>query len=695
MLMHGRLFLTVNGLMLDEVKSLLQKALRRKSEVLATQAAKELLGYGKDQLPWKSLLTYLFEDHCLSSSRVTSHLLGCMKSGDKYGAVELLLRNCGTCRMAACLPVIALQSEYAPVDWQQGLEVHQDLTGLVSTANGSLNFDLLLAHLKKAWLSKNERELVCYIKLATMVHDEENRSVTTKGKLSIPGHQQVKRVNTAMVVLSMLADISKGDNELRCFLLDCIQLAATIPDPPIRLILCSAVVHYLYSDRIRHVDVIQLGNLDWAGVPMLNRMPSWAVDKHTFRGKFGRGTRHLLKKPQLALLSEDGLVEFHGERPKVGVEHFFAEGCVCKDEVISENPWWEKTQEIYLKQPHRLQKTVRMTAVYYRNLQQQFPFIFFKSPKSVKTAGCERLSSEQSDDDRPQTSGMSSRKRTRKSVAKSDKGAKRQKFALAAELTEENASPVLKEEVQNKSRNFGILPLLQLPTGSAKVYTRVDLDTSEVIKGPYRPGKADAVIFYHRAMKEVLGDVHTLSVQLAQADYVVFPLCKDPGKNPEITQRDFYDCIAKTDIKNGTFVLRESLGVLQIHKLSCDEISTLPATFWLHFLFRYVLNIGDSGLYNAITDQHRTFLYGIDLDDARKQVRSKDVIDLLFVKLPRKELCKKIRRLLKDHKDELVTSVSKVDGSGLQRLSQKYKVGVDCSLFEKRLAEVKRTLSNL
>ena len=44
MLIHGKLHLTANGLNLDEVRSLLQKSLRRKETQLILKSCKELLG---------------------------------------------------------------------------------------------------------------------------------------------------------------------------------------------------------------------------------------------------------------------------------------------------------------------------------------------------------------------------------------------------------------------------------------------------------------------------------------------------------------------------------------------------------------------------------------------------------------------------------------------------------------------------
>ena len=42
-------------------------------------------------------------------------------------------------------------------------------------------------------------------------------------------------------------------------------------------------------------DDMKLGQIKWQEVGKLTAMPDWAVDKHTFRGKSGRGTKHLVK----------------------------------------------------------------------------------------------------------------------------------------------------------------------------------------------------------------------------------------------------------------------------------------------------------------------------------------------------------------------------------------------------------------
>ena len=715
--MHGRLFLTHHGFMLDELKSLLQKSLRRKDRDLVLSATKELLYHGKDQLPWKSIATFLFEDHALNSHKITQRLLVAHAQKDKYSAVLLLLNHCGTCRIPACLPVIALDQDYDPVSWDPEMEVEPELHGLVQVKAGGIQFDLLLQHLKKAWLARSQQKLITYMKLATMVHDEESRTVTQKGeeyvKILTTTKGGKKTMTSAMVVLTMLSHLARDDDGLYKFLTDCIKLLSCIPEAPPRLVLCNALAQHLYKDQVRVVDDVGLDKVSWKDVAKLDSMPSWAVDKHTFRGKFGKGTRHLLKKPQLALMSEAELNEFHGVRPKTDVVHFFTEGCNYMDPVVIENPFWERTQILYLDKPHKLQKTVRMTAVYYRELKTKFPAIFHNKPHMSDKAAVGP--GDMSDD-----LVRIIRKRTRQSVELSEspqnvkevQQKKKRKLDHTSEelacddyasTSAENDSarpdcsdgPLLPLPTDSVELGFVDGPLLQLPTGSAKVYVRLDLASNLVWKGPYRDARAKQVIFFHRAMRDILGDSHTLpATRLGK--YIYFPLYKDPESVIKITRTAFYDCIAKKQVENGEFVLRDSLGIIQVHNLPADKMADLPMSFWAHFLFRFTLNVGDSGLYNAITDKNMTFLYGIDMDDVRKNINSQTLLDYLFVKRPRKALCDSIIKSIKAWKDKLVAIMSRdVNAADMQNMATSCGLCFEEDIFEERLGNIRKALAKL
>ena len=279
MLTHGQLHLTANGLMLDEVRSLLQKSLRRGQSArdCALRACKELLFHGKDQLPWHSIFTYLFEDHCLTDEKVLSFIYGAHTRGDKYACIEILLK-CHTCRIAACLPVIAMEPEYDLSNLDVNIDVPEALRGLIEGKNKCVKYDILLAHLLNAWNKRDEEDLIRYIKVAVLTHDIERRLPTPKGTLYVLEKPR-RRANIGMIVLSMFHR-NTSDYKMRSYIFHCYRLAAAL-EAPIRLILYTILVQLFFHDQVPRTDptVLQTGKTLWKSIPPLKEMPYWAVDK--------------------------------------------------------------------------------------------------------------------------------------------------------------------------------------------------------------------------------------------------------------------------------------------------------------------------------------------------------------------------------------------------------------------------------
>ena len=246
-------------------------------------ATKELLGYGKDQLPWKSVLTFLFEDQCLSDWNVLKRLYLEYHNGNKYKCIELLY-IAYPCRIAACMPVAAIDAKYDPTHWDPDLDVDPSLVGLVARQSGKLNFDLLLAHIRKAWTERLDDQLLTYIKLATIAHDHEDRSVTGKGeKFFLAQLQSRQKTNVGLVVISALHKITEA-RDMKNYLFYAFKMAA-IADAPVRLILSCVYTQRVYGAEAKQRVEIALGKINWKTVLRLDQMPAWAVDKHTFRGK--------------------------------------------------------------------------------------------------------------------------------------------------------------------------------------------------------------------------------------------------------------------------------------------------------------------------------------------------------------------------------------------------------------------------
>ena len=203
-------------------------------------------------------------------------------------------------------------------------------------------------------------------------------------------------------------------------------------------------------------------------------------------------------------------------------------------------------------------------------------------------------------------------------------------------------------------------------------------------------------LFFHKALKTVLEDPHTLDVE-SKGPYLIFPMLK--GANViqmKTTKKDFTDVIAKTEVKDGKFVLREDLGIVQCHKMGSQKLKLLPMTFWVHFVWRFCLNVGDSGLYNAITDDSLSFLYGIHMEESRKRVAEKSLVGYLFTKVPSKVYVQDIGNCLKKNKNELVELVNKpINYARLDKLAKMYSVSYDRSLFIERIKLVRHAAQNL
>ncbi len=769
MLIHGKLILTAHGFMLDEVRSLLQKALRRKEHKLILQSCKELLAYDKDQLPWKSILTFMFEDHCMSNETALLALFACHQCGSKYDAVELLSK-CNTSRTAACLPVVAIDSRYEPRHWQPHMNVDVALKGLVTPQPGTLDCDLVLGHLIRAWKEKNGDELITYIKMATIIVDQEKRHVTQKGEVYAKGVSSFRvKVHCGLIVLAALYK-NTADKKLKKYVEYCFKLAATSGSPN-RLILCAPVTQLLFGARARQVNDLTLGNFKWSGVNVLQEMPDWAVDKHTFRGKFGKGTRHLVKtKPKG--MTEEMYEIFHGNRKQRTIKDFFDEGVVICQPSVDVNPYWNLTTSIYFRYPPKQQKTLHMTAIYYKELKLKFPSLFvcddpksdivnsitIKSETDVEEDHRKRKLDDTDFDVKP-VADMSSYHRVVKwQMSDEDLKVEQDEWLGATEaedpvlddssehedinvdpekrmgvtktepddvitdgdegpdwrmgMIETEADDVITDDMardEGPDERMGVIqakaddgaideyPLLQIPTGPHKVYSRVDLTEEVVWKGPYNHRKYGLTMFYHEVMKDVLGDVHTLTPE-CHKPFIVFPLLKGTQIDGEvdITKKDFYDCIGKRHVKDGQFVLRESLGIVQLHRIPLVQYQSLPATFWSHYLYRYMLNVGDSGLFNSLTDCGLTFLYGIDMEEERGKEAENNIISVMFSAKPARAVRTEVKLSITHHKDAIFqTMIREVNYAYIQRIAATHDVVFDRHRFIRRLVQVRELVSGL
>lgn len=688
--MYGVNILTRSSYLFDEVKSLLQKSLRRKSHDLVMQCVKELDVDSKKQtrLRWHCCMTYLFEDHCLVDTATLTTLYECVQKNDQLGFIEQLI-NTPTCRVSAYLPVYSIHPtimhQYASM--KRPVYVPPHLKGLITcettddmpSGRLTLNADQILARLELAWTTciggqmddHCHDTLIACMKVASLMCEKDlvERNVLKKQNVTVKGNQLVmnslqsvraegissthnrhtrSKYSPADVILATLLRCT-DDKDLRRFIFLCVKFARAREqnNSPHRLILFTVIARVVCSllDRREKPLCQRLGPLNAVG--KLTRMPPWAVDKHTYRGRTGRGTpaynnslthlntRNMCGIAEREFKDQEFMREFHGPKPIKGIEDFFAEGCQENEDTMSltHKPYWEEAKEVYMSVPSGKRKTVHLTRAFVYELQKLAPTCFVADHTMAQSS---------------------------------------------------NSSVEQSERIAN-------MPLLQIPTSSHKVYTRADLGNGEVIKGPYRSAaKLDKTLRFHDVMRNILGDVHTLPLtekRIGGDTYLTFPLVKDKAvRQVCVTKLSFFDAIAKSIRSKVQFVERQELGLQQVHRMSTQAVSSLPITLWIHFIYRYGLNIGDSGLYNTICNG--THVYGIDMEEERGQthdIHPISLCSLMFSKKPRAELCDLIEGTLKNN-SRLVTEA-------IDHATGKIKDSLTRNMFKHKMHKIKNLLN--
>ena len=682
MFLYGKHFFTANGLNLDEVKSLLQKSLRRKEVNLACSAAKEL-GH---LLTWDKLLVYVFEDHCLISSQLLTKVLDSYKQSkkektekeldkNKKYVIDLLLKKCKTSRVAACLPVIGMDKEYRK-KLNEAPKLDTSIC-FVTESKSCINVNNIISCLRKAWKDRDYKRVIAFMKLVTVSHDMEKRTLTGEAKkcIRMMTNTEKKRLpdGIGQLVLALLYhDSQESENELSSYLRVTLDISLHVPQAPMRLILFSVVAHLIFLDiivnnnRSKHEDDLAC-SVEWDSVGKIKEMPSWAIDKHTFRGKFGKSTMDVVMKKGFKDEFENDavLTEFHGQRPKSDIVHFFVEGVKEVRPMLRENPYWERTKEIYTSFPKRKQKTVQMTREYVSYLQMKKPEVFHQKESQYgdekKQMKIQTYFPVQVDDENQQNKQLPTErrmKRKREHDEEEESKLKKKKDTEHSEEGEIKANKILPKQIPSHEA-IEDFPLLQVPCGAHKCYTRIDLANEIVWKGPMEKPQITCLTAVYKIMKTVFNDIHTVPC-IHDGNFIVFPLLKGKNASLLVEKKTMKDCKQGGRIVDRNFMTRESLGLLQLHKLTETEISSLPVSLWMHFIARFIMQVGDSGLYNALTDVDRSFVFGIDLDEKRSSCLPECLLDILFTKRPRKVLCDSIVRKLKKHKHELIQMLNDV-----------------------------------
>ncbi len=600
--MQNKVKLTASGMMLDEVHSLLQKALRRKERLFVAQSVNELMAAEKDQLPWQRLVSFLFEDHCLAGTKSFCALYSHVQKNRKRGFVDQLLKT-KTSRYAVCLPLSAMHTDYSELFLEQpnySLPEHlRDLVSNVSRAGKILDANHVLGALWQA-MQRTERDdiMIVATTLTSFMVCVEKRHLTEKGtglvQKMLGSSAAAANLGVTHVALAVMKDTTRSANMGR-FLFICAKFAS-LEDAPVRLILFTALAKRLHGEHCH--EGMDIDDVDWENVSPLSQMPDWAIDKHTFRGK--NVSASPVKDKPLGM-NDEQFIEFHGQRSYATLSQWRLPCLMQSQPLLAEDPYLEKGKWV-IERANR-QTTEDITEDFYLGT------CYFPAP----------------------------------------------------------LTPMWFADADNH------MPLLQLPTSSSKVYVRLNIQNAQVIKGPYTRRSASKyrrLISMHKVLK-ALGDMHTLPLKETVMDgerYVVFPLMRNDAvdlDNITVHKTSFTDKISNVPSVDVQFVSRESLGLEQGHRMTHADVRKLPWSLWIHFAYRFALNIGDSGLHNVLSNGKA--VVGIDMDERRGTVSSQSCLcDLLFSRKPQRELCGFIEQTLRTHAAEarqILTEAKKTEAS--------------------------------
>ena len=680
--------LTKRGLNLDEVKSLLQKAIRRKDRVFAMQAAAEL----GDSLKEKHLVTYLLEDHGLAGAETLSEAVKVTRKPREF--IELLVDRVKPSRYAACMPVFVMSEEYQLLLQGLDVEADADLVGSkfgLERKEGCLDVGVALTVFRTGWRCMSEKAIMCGMKLLTIAIDHDLQSKVNFTAVPVPVFRKTTR-NLCQVALHAVL-VEETEVEMKASLMSLIRLAA-VPLANLRLVLSVAATRKCLfhgkglSADVAKTDIAVTAPYTWKWTDVvdddLKEMPAWAVDKHTKRGKFGVSTVSYYENAPESLrkIPEELVHEFHGMREKRGLEYFLQEGVKLTEEAVP-NDVWEATMTMYRKQ--KVAKTFQMTKAFIEEkLRAEVPHLFCYSSSSGASEVVMKKKQK--------------KQKTLKRVADFAAAACPEPLNKKQKKTEKKEECIVIREAQHDDDE---LPLLQIPNGVNKTYVRLDPKEHLVVKGPYRrPGKRDIVVARHNMMREVFEDPHTLRATPVRGSFITFPVVKSAQKcHGYVSKKVLYnDYIMGKNVQNyGNVVDPSCLGIKHLHQLSPEAIGKLPATIWLHFAYRYALNIGDSGLFNAICtndDNEDNLLYGIDLDETRRKPwePGNGIFSLLFVKDPAKRLKDSILKSLVSNKDFIL---AKLRVKCTEAMLASYSELVDLELMKSRIVLLRDELKNL
>ena len=239
------------------------------------------------------------------------------------------------------------------------------------------------------------------------------------------------------------------------------------------------------------------------------------------------------------------------------------------------------------------------------------------------------------------------------------------------------------------------LPLLHKIIRRNKTYLRLNIKEKKVIKGPYKDSKTvQRLIFRHSVMRNILNDSCTLNIEtISQGATVCFPLVLyDESKYPPVPEKIISNQKSESnhvvagvadeeeehkDITRRVcyYVDPKKLGIVTLNHLTPEQIRQLPLEVIMHFVWRYLLNIGDTGFYNIITTKDGKEIYGVDLDENRTLKKTKSqqehLANMLLVKHPAALLFDAFKDVVEKYKAEILLKLMAISIDDIKSHAEK------------------------
>lgn len=173
--------------------------------------------------------------------------------------------------------------------------------------------------------------------------------------------------------------------------------------------------------------------------------------------------------------------------------------------------------------------------------------------------------------------------------------------------------------------------ILELPHGQKKCGQHkkvVYIADDYVYKGSYARKEKSFLnaLFFQHALSQIEQESTILPIDILYDEVAnsFFLRCKNIGTPVDPSDIE----IVTTKIETNVKIIRRGSTLFRVSEI-VDELDTLQKKKCLQHLYgRFLLNIGDSGLYNILLSKNN-IIYGIDLEEQRNECKFTSVINLL------------------------------------------------------------------